>query len=109
MGAAARGEAPKIPVPRAPPRRTLSKREESMSKNLGCKVAWAGRTIPTMFWPPSLRAAFLGVVAVTLSYGAALLIVVYAYRRAYGISGKAELALWWVVKNLTDLKRRIAT
>lgn len=39
------------------------------------------------------RAAFLTIVAVPLSYAMALLVVVYAYRKGYGIVGKPELAL----------------
>ena len=50
--------------------------------------------------PLYVRAAFLAIVAVALSYGMALLAVVYAYRKAYGIVGKPELALRFAAKCL---------
>jgi hypothetical protein len=55
------------------------------------KVAWVSRTASMVFGRAlNFRAAFLAIVAAALSYGTALLIVVYAYRRGYGIVGKAH-------------------
>lgn len=74
-----------------------------MLRSIGSKVAWAGRTISMVFGLAlNFRAAFLTIVAVALSYATALLTVVYAYRKGYGIVGKPELALRFVVKVLAS-------
>ncbi len=65
-----------------------------MLKSVEPKVEWAGRNTSGVFGPAlNFRAAFLAILAVTLSYAMALLAVVYAYRKGYGIVGKPELAL----------------
>lgn len=38
----------------------------------------------------NFRAAFITIVALALPYGIALLAVLYAYRKAYGIAGEAR-------------------
>ena len=58
------------------------------------KGAQMGKTASKVFGLAlTFRAAFFAIVAVVLFYGTALLAVVYAYRKAYGIVGKPELAL----------------
>jgi len=65
-----------------------------MLESVEPKVAWAGRSTSGVFGPAlNLRAAFLAILAVALSYAMALLAVVYAYRKGYGIVGKPEIAL----------------
>ena len=58
-----------------------------MLGNVGSKVTQVGETTSKMVGPAlNFRALFLAVVAVALSYATVLLIVVHAYRKAYGIS-----------------------
>jgi hypothetical protein len=67
---------------------------EDKLQSVESKVAWAGRSTSRVFGPAlNFRAAFLAIVAVALSYAMALLAVVHAYRKAYGIVSKPELAL----------------
>jgi hypothetical protein len=57
-------------------------------------VARAGRAVSTGFGTAlKIRAALLIVVAVAMLYVTALLAVVYAYGKGYGIVGKPEPAL----------------
>lgn len=56
----------------------------------------------------NFRAAFFAIVAGVLFYGTALLPVVYAYRKAYGIVGKPELALRFAAQFLTRSAYRTA-
>jgi hypothetical protein len=66
-----------------------------------------GRAASKMFGPAlTFRATFLAIVVVALSYGTALLAVVYAYRKAYGIVGKPELALQFAAKSLASAASR---
>jgi hypothetical protein len=86
----------------------LAKGVEDMLRSLGSNVASVGRTTSRIFGlvlPLSFRlAAFHTIVAVALSYATALLAVVYAYRKGYGIVGRPELALRLAVKSLASLK-----
>ena len=54
----------------------------------------------------NLRTAFLAIVAVALSYGTALLAVIYAYRTVYGIVGRPELGLRFAAKCFASLKEK---
>jgi hypothetical protein len=72
-----------------------------MLRSVGSKGARMGKTASKVFGRAlNFRTAFLAIVAVALSYGMALLAVVYAYRKGYGIVGKPELALWFAAKCL---------
>jgi hypothetical protein len=51
----------------------------------------------------TMLALSVAMVAVLTSYGMALLVVLYAYRRGYKIVGKPELALRFAAKILADL------
>lgn len=65
-----------------------------MLGSVGSKMAWVGRTASMVFGlPQPFRAAFLIILALALTYATALLVVVHAYRKGYGIVGKPELAL----------------
>ena len=71
-----------------------------MLQSVESKVAWAGRSTSRVFGPAlNFRAAFLALLAMALSYGTALLVVVYTYRKGYGIVGKLELALQSMTKS----------
>ena len=72
-----------------------------MLRGLRSRVTYVGKSASKVFGLAlSFRAAFLAIVAVALSYATALLAVVYACRKAYGIVGKLELALRFVAKCL---------
>jgi hypothetical protein len=78
-----------------------------MLRSTESKVARVGRIASRVFGMAlNLRAAFLTVVAVALSYATALLAVVYAYRKGYGIVGKPELALRFAARSLASLKEK---
>ena len=79
-----------------------------MLRSTESKVAKVGRIASRVFGMAlNLRAAFLTVVAVALSYATALLAVVYAYRKGYGIVGKSELARRFAAtKSLASLKQK---
>jgi hypothetical protein len=65
-----------------------------MPRSVGSKGARAGKTLPKVFGlAPNFQAAYLTIVALAFAYGTALLAVLYAYRKAYGIAGKPELTL----------------
>ena len=67
-----------------------------MLRSVESKVARVGRTasiVLGLVQPLNFRAAFLMIAAVALSYATMLLIIVYLYRKGYGIVGKPELAL----------------
>jgi len=71
-----------------------------MLMSAGSKVAWAGRITSRVFGPTlNFRAVFLAILAVALSYATALLAVVYAYRKGYGIVGKPERTLQFLAKS----------
>jgi hypothetical protein len=73
-----------------------------MLRSVGSKVTWVGRTASTVFGlvqPLNLRAPLLMLATVTLPYATALLAVVYAYRKGYGIVGKPELAAQSLAKS----------
>jgi hypothetical protein len=55
------------------------------------------------------RAAFLSIVAVAMFYGSALLTVVYAYRKAYGIVGRPELAVRFTAQCLAGVHSRVCS
>lgn len=77
---------------------------EDMLRGVGSKVAWAGRTASKVFGLAlNFRAAFLAIVVAALSYATALLAVVYAYRKGYGIVGKPELALQTLAKSIARI------
>jgi len=76
-----------------------------MLKSVGSKVVWVGRITSRFFGPVmTFRAAFLAILAVALSYGTALLAVLYLYRQGYGIVGKPELALRSMAKSIARVR-----
>ena len=66
---------------------------------VGFKVVRVARTASMVFGRAlNFRATFLTIVTAALSYVTMLLIVVYLYRKGYGIGGKPELALQSMAK-----------
>ncbi len=72
-----------------------------MLRGLRSRVTYVGKSASKVFGLAlSFRAAFPAIVAVALSYATALLAVVYAYRKGYGIAGKPELSFQSLAKSL---------
>jgi hypothetical protein len=60
----------------------------------------------SLFLALNFPKVFLAVVVVSLSYGTALLAVVYAYRKRYGIVGRPERAFQFTAKPLASRKEK---
>lgn len=78
-----------------------------MPGSLGSKVARMGKTASRASGPaPNFRTVFFIGLAAGLSYTTALLVVVYFYRKGYGISGKLDRRLRSMAKSSTRLCSR---
>lgn len=78
-----------------------------MTRTTNYEAPRASRTASRAFGvAANYRAVFLVILAVPLFYAAALLAVVYLYRRGYGIVGKPELAFRSIATNLGRLRSR---
>ena len=76
-----------------------------MLRGVGSKVTWVGKTASKVFGLAlNFRAAFFVIVIVAHSYATTLLVVVYLYRKGYGIVGKPELALQTLAKSFARVR-----
>ena len=81
-----------------------------MLRKVGSKRVRLGKTLSQGNGSTlNVRAVVITIVAAALSCGTTLLVVVYAYRKAYGIVGKPERALWVVARCLARVCSRTHT